>query len=102
MMPQLRAGRLAVHIALILYTLLAVCPILLIVMNSFKSRAAIFGSPLALPLPGQFSLVCYISVLSKSNFPLYFANSIAVTLGSLLLVLLLGAMASWALTEYRV
>ena len=70
-------------------------------MNSFKSRSAIFGAPLSLPTASTFSLGGYVSVLAKANFTLYFANSLIVTVGSLLLVLLFAAMASWALTEYR-
>jgi len=96
-----RAARLAVHAALIIYTLIAVGPILLIIVNSFKSRKAIFGSPLSLPNSETFSLVGFDSVLAKSDFGLYFANSLTVTLVSLALVLFLGAMCAWALTEYR-
>jgi len=92
----------AVHAALVLYALLAVFPVVLVLMNSFKSRTAIFSAPLRPPLPGTFSLIGYDSVFSKANFFLYFANSIIVTVVSLALVLLFGAMASWALTEYRV
>jgi raffinose/stachyose/melibiose transport system permease protein len=96
-----RPGRVAVHAALILYTLLAVGPIALVVMNSFKGRKAIFGSPLSLPDTASFSLVGYKAVLGKAAFGVYFENSLIVTLASLLLVLLLGAMAAWALAEYR-
>src|SRR5690349_11345622 len=98
---SLRPGRIAVHAALILYTLFAIGPIALIVMNSFKARKAIFGSPLSLPDATTFSLIGYDSVLGKSDFGLYFQNSLIVTLVSLFLVLLLGAMAAWALAEYR-
>jgi raffinose/stachyose/melibiose transport system permease protein len=98
---SVRPGRVAVHAALILYTLLAVGPIVLIVMNSFKARKAIFGSPLSLPDAASFSLIGYDSVLGKADFGLYFQNSLIVTLTSLFLVLLLGAMAAWALAEYR-
>ncbi len=100
-MNKQRAARLAVHSALILYTLIAVGPILLIIVNSFKSRKAIFGSPLSLPNLETFSLVGFNSVLAKSDFGLYFVNSLTVTLVSLALVLFLGAMCAWALTEYR-
>jgi raffinose/stachyose/melibiose transport system permease protein len=96
-----RAARLAVHAALILYTCLAVGPILLVLMNSFKSRKAIFGSPLSIPSETSFSLVGYNSVLGKADFGLYFVNSLTVTVASLALVLVLGAMCAWALTEYR-
>jgi raffinose/stachyose/melibiose transport system permease protein len=100
-MNKQRASRLAVHAALILYTLLAIGPVLLVVMNSFKARRAIFGSPLSLPNETSFSLIGYESVLSKADFGLYFVNSLVVTIGSLFFVLLLGAMAAWALSEYR-
>ena len=100
-MNKQRASRLAVHAALILYTLLAVGPIVLVVMNSFKSRKAIFGSPLNLPDSTTFSLIGYDFVLGKADFGVYFANSLIVTVSSLFFVLLLGAMAAWALTEYR-
>jgi raffinose/stachyose/melibiose transport system permease protein len=40
-------------------------------------------------------------VLAQGNFPLYFWNSLVVTVVSLALVLLFGAMAAFALSEYR-
>jgi len=100
-MTRPRASRLAVHGALILYTLLAIGPIVLIVMNSFKARRAIFGNPLSLPIGDAFSLIGYDSVLAKSDFGIYFTNSLTVTVVSLAAVLLFGSMAAWALTEYR-
>ena len=90
-----------VHLLLIAYSCLAVGPILLVVMNSFKKRAAIFGSPLSFPDFTTFSLIGYNKVFSASHVVLYFWNSLVVTLVSMSLVLLLGAMAAWALTEYR-
>ena len=96
-----RISVLGVHAVLLAYTLLAILPILLVVMNSFKTRNAIFGSPLSPPNAETFSLIGYVSVLGKSNALVYLENSLIVTLGSMFLVLLLGAMAAWALTEYR-
>jgi raffinose/stachyose/melibiose transport system permease protein len=96
-----RPGRVAVHAALILYTLIAIGPILLILVNAFKSRRAIFADPLTLPGPETFSLVGFQSVLSKSDVGLYFFNSFSVTLVSIALVVFFGAMAAWALSEYR-
>jgi raffinose/stachyose/melibiose transport system permease protein len=93
--------RLGVHAMLFAYVLLAILPILLVVMNSFKSHDAIFGAPLALPNAETFSLIGYQKVLTKSHALAYLANSIIVTLGSMFLVLLFGAMAAWALTEYK-
>ena len=96
-----RAKSLGVHLVLIAYSALAVGPLLLVVMNSFKARNAIFGAPLAPPDASTFSLVGYEKVFRASNILTYFSNSLIVTLVSMALVLLFGAMAAWALTEYR-
>lgn len=90
-----------IHTALGVYTLISVAPVVLIVMNSFKSRAAIFGHPLIPPTASTFSLIGYQTVLSEGAFIRYFANSSIVTLGSITFVLLFGAMAAFALSEYR-
>ena len=95
-------SRLGVHAVLIAYSLLATLPILLVVMNSFKARNAIFGAPLAPPDSQTFSLIGYTKVLSTAHVVTWFANSLIVTLGSMFFVLLFGAMAAWGLTEYRV
>jgi len=94
-------SRTVVHAALILYTLIACGPILLIIFNSFKARKAIFSSPLSLPNAETFSLIGYETVLAKADFGGYFVNSLITTAGSLFFVLLFGAMAAWALVEYR-
>ncbi len=98
---RINASRIAVHAALIFYTLIATFPIGLVLINSMKSRSAIFGNPLALPTPETFDLVGYSQVLDKAAFGLYFGNSLIVTVVSLALVLITGAMAAWALGEYR-
>ncbi|MFC3209429.1 MAG: carbohydrate ABC transporter permease [Mesorhizobium sp.] len=91
----------AAHAVLIAYTAIALFPVLVIIINSMKSRNAIFKTPLSLPGPQTFDLIGYATVLSQGNFPLYFWNSIVVTVVSLFLVLLFGAMAAFALSEYR-
>jgi raffinose/stachyose/melibiose transport system permease protein len=95
------AGQGLVHLLLAAYTVVALFPILLVVANAFKTRRAIFGSPLALPTPGTFTLAGFQTVANQGNFALYFTNSLVVTLVSLALILLLGAMAAFALAEYR-
>ena len=91
----------AVHGILVLYTALALFPILLVIMNSFKARKAIFGSPLSFPTPTTFSLIGYDKVFSDSSVISYYVNSITVTGGTIFFTLLFGAMAAWALTEYK-
>jgi raffinose/stachyose/melibiose transport system permease protein len=100
-MLKQRAETAGVHLILIAYCLLAIGPIVLVVMNSFKARKAIFGAPLAPPNADTFSLIGYNKVFSASHIGTYFTNSLIVTVVSMALVLLFGAMAAWALTEYR-
>jgi raffinose/stachyose/melibiose transport system permease protein len=95
------ASAIAVHGILALYTALALFPILLVIMNSFKARKAIFGAPLAFPTPSTFSLVGYDKVFGDSKIISYYVNSITVTGGTIFFTLLFGAMAAWALTEYK-
>jgi len=89
------------HIVLSGYTLLCLAPVLLVVMNSVKSRNAIFASPMLPPSPATFDLIGYTTVLGQGTFAWYFVNSLIVTLASIFFVLLFGAMAAYALTEYR-
>ena len=96
-----RPGRIAVHTALILYTILALGPILLILINAFKTRRAIFADPLGFPNGQSFTTIGFDRVFANSDFGLYFLNSLTVTVVSLVLIVLIGAMAAWALTEYR-
>ncbi|MCJ2163225.1 MULTISPECIES: carbohydrate ABC transporter permease [unclassified Pseudodesulfovibrio] len=90
-----------IHAILLAYTVLALWPIFLTIINSFKTRKAIFKDPTGLPGLDTFSLNGFEKVLLRSNFEIYFMNSIIVTVATLVLVLLLGAMAAWALSEYR-
>lgn len=91
----------AAHAILATYTVIALFPVFVILINSFKSRKAIFREPLALPNSDSFSLIGYETVLKQGDFLLYFQNSLIVTIVSLTLVLLFGAMAAFALSEYR-
>ncbi len=95
------ARSIAAHAVLIAYTIIALFPVFVIVINSFKTRKAIFRTPLELPTPENFSLIGYETVLEQGDFLLYFQNSLIVTVVSLTLVLLFGAMAAFALSEYR-
>lgn len=90
-----------VHGILLAYTLLALWPIFLVLINSFKTRKAIFRDPTGLPTLDTFSLIGFDKVLARSSFDLYFANSIIVTVATLAIALLIGAMAAWALSEYK-
>ncbi len=88
------------HLVLLAYTVIALFPIILVIMNSFKSRKAIFNAPLSLPFGEAFSLEGYATVWERAGFPQYFANSLIITVVGITLILLIGAMAAFALSEY--
>lgn len=90
-----------VHIALLIYVLISLFPIFLVLINSLKSRNAIFRNPMQLPSVETFDLIGYYTVLGQGSFATYFQNSFIVTVVSIALVLLFGAMAAFALSEYR-
>ncbi len=103
-MQRVRHNRLNLalaHTALIAYTIIALFPVLVILINSFKTRKAIFREPLALPNADSFTLIGYQTVLKQGDYFQYFQNSFIVTVGSLFFILLFGAMAAFALSEYR-
>jgi raffinose/stachyose/melibiose transport system permease protein len=89
------------HGVLVAACLIVLAPVVLIIVNSLKSRESIFGRPFELPTGNAFDVGGYVLVLTRAHFPLYFLNSIVVTLGSTILVLSIGAMAAHALAEYR-
>lgn len=90
-----------VHLVLISYTVIALFPVFLTLINSVKSRNAIFRNPMQLPSAETFDLVGYATVLGQGDFATYFQNSLIVTVVSIFFVLLFGAMAAFALSEYR-
>jgi len=98
-MSPLRSG--FVHLALAGYTVIALFPVVLTIFNSFKDKNAIFRTPLALPTTETFSLIGYTTVLKQGDFIGYFENSLIVTVVSIFFALLFGAMAAFALSEYR-
>jgi raffinose/stachyose/melibiose transport system permease protein len=93
-------GTVMAQTILLLYAIIALFPIYMIVINSFKAKKDIFGAPFAFPTPATFDLVGYRTVLERANFGTYFMNSLIVTVSALVLALLIGSMAAFALSEY--
>jgi raffinose/stachyose/melibiose transport system permease protein len=91
----------ATHAVLLAYAVVALFPVLLIIINSFKDRLTIFSAPLGLPFGDTFTLDGYATLGSSAHFELYFLNSLLVTTCSLLLILIVSSMAAFALAEYK-
>lgn len=87
------------HIVLIFWTFLVLFPLWTMIINSFKFKFDIYTDPFGLPKKWNFE--SYASVITDGDFFLYFRNSLFVTIGSIFLVLLFGAMASYALVNWK-
>ncbi|WP_382304557.1 carbohydrate ABC transporter permease [Herbiconiux sp. UC225_62] len=90
------------HIALILFVIVAIGPILIVVMNSLKTTPGIFNGPFLPPTAETFNLDGWANVFKRGNFALNYGNSIIVTLVSTALTLVLSTLAAFAITEYKV
>lgn len=88
-----------IQLLLITNTVLVLYPILMMGLSAFKSTPELFRNPFG--LPENWNLANFIKVWERTNFPLYFRNSLIVTSGAVLLILVLGVMAAYALARYR-
>jgi raffinose/stachyose/melibiose transport system permease protein len=94
--------RVVVHVILLLFVALALGPILVVIVNSFKSTPAIFGGPFRLPTADTFSLEGYSHVFVRGNFIINYRNSLIVTVASVALTVACSTLAGFGLVEYRV
>lgn len=88
-----------IQIILIGHTIVVLYPIVVMGLMGFKSTREIFRDPFG--LPDTWNLANFVRIWEQTNFPLYFRNSFIVTGGSVLLILVLGVMASYALARYK-
>ncbi|WP_404401511.1 carbohydrate ABC transporter permease [Pelagibacterium halotolerans] len=87
------------QIILIANTILMLFPVVIMVFSGFKSNMEIFNNPFA--IPDFANLSNYIDVWTQTNFVRYLFNSVFVTGLSLLLILVLGTMAAYAIARYE-
>lgn len=82
-----------------LAALLFIFPAVLILINSFKSDAQITLNPISLPV--AWGLENYINAWKETNFPVVFANTLIITVGSTLGIILVSAMAAYILARTK-
>jgi raffinose/stachyose/melibiose transport system permease protein len=87
------------HIILGLWSLIVIFPLWVMVVNSFKDRLSIYQNPFG--LPQKWNIANYGMVITDGNFLGYFKNSFVVVVVSLILVLIVGSLASYAMANWR-
>ncbi len=92
----------------ILYSVLIIAaaafvfPILVVLINSFKSKLYISSQPFSLPDTASFAgLENYISGLEKTGFLTSFGYSLFITVGSVLAIVLFSSMTAWYITRVK-
>jgi raffinose/stachyose/melibiose transport system permease protein len=87
------------YAVLILHSLFTLVPLVWILSNSFRNTDQILTSIRL--IPEQFDLTNYISVITASNIPKAFYNSVSITFVSLALLMAVVLPASFALSRFR-
>ncbi|MEV4200052.1 carbohydrate ABC transporter permease [Micromonospora globbae] len=87
------------HVALAVWAILVIAPLLWTILASFKSNTEIFlGNPFA--LPKEFSFDSFARAWTEANVGRYFLNSVLVVSLSTAGTMLFGAMAAYVLARY--
>ena len=84
---------------LLVFTFFCLYPLLWLFISSLKTNNELFESPWSLPDSWLFSN--YITAFKMGNIGRYFINSVIVTLTSVTLSVLLGAMAAYGVTRLK-
>ena len=87
---------------LVVLTVIFIFPIILVFMNSFKSRLYVSTVPFALPAGNMFvGLENYINGLTTSGFFLAFLRSVWVSIASVALIILCTSMTAWFIVRVK-
>ncbi|MDD2765107.1 MAG: carbohydrate ABC transporter permease [Opitutaceae bacterium] len=94
-------SRRLILVVLVTYAGWVVFPLLWVAYSSLKSDAAIFGDAFALPAAADLRFDNYGRAWREARFGDYFFNSVLVTTVSVTAIVLLGAMAGYALSRFH-
>jgi raffinose/stachyose/melibiose transport system permease protein len=97
---QIKSKNLVVHLSLLFFAIIAIGPIFIIIINSFKTTEGIFTGPLKLPNSETFTLDGFKRAVAQGNFVRNYANSAIITVGATLLTVICSCLAAYGITEY--
>ena len=90
---------LIVQLSCLVYSLVVLIPVLWSLISSFRSSLAFFTDPFGIPSPWKYQNFVY--AWNQANVAIYFRNSVFVTTVSVTVIILLSAMASFALSRLK-
>lgn len=94
-----RIRKIAFTAVVIFFLLIQLYPIIWVFMASLKNNVELNSKPFALPTAPSFSN--YIRIFREGNIFRYMWNSIKVTGGSLILIMIFSSMVGYALSKFR-
>ncbi|WP_099205696.1 carbohydrate ABC transporter permease [Scatolibacter rhodanostii] len=96
---QKKVGQIFSHILLAVIALSTLAPLVLLVINSFKSNSEIVDSPVALPT--EWSLKYIISATEQINFFKSIWITFAITFISVLLLVMVSSLSAWVMVRSK-
>ncbi|MCM1579634.1 MAG: carbohydrate ABC transporter permease [Ruminococcus sp.] len=94
--PSRRWGNGWAVLLLIILSALFIFPVLVVFLNSFKTKFSIMGSPFELPTAETFAgLDNYITGIKTAGIPAAFTRSAFITAGSVAVLTLFSSMTAW-------
>ena len=103
MIPSKRRGNIFLislrQLLLIAFSILALYPIYYMVVTAFKTREDWLHNQFGFPNPITFQN--FTDALSRGNIPLWFGNSVIVTLASIILSTVVSALAAYSIVRFR-
>jgi ABC-type glycerol-3-phosphate transport system permease component len=100
--PQRRTIRIILtYVICLLALFFFISPMLWMIYTSFRSTDAIFSGKVSTPMR-QFTLQNYKTVLSVTDFPIYFWNSLRIGLSVTVLAMVISIIGAYALSRYPI
>jgi ABC-type glycerol-3-phosphate transport system permease component len=87
------------HIILISFSVVALYPVYYMTVTAFKTRQGWLHDQFGLPIPFTFQNM--IDAINRGNIPLWFGNSLIVTIASLVVSTIVSALAAYALSRFH-
>lgn len=93
------SGRVLQYIALLIAALATLAPVAWMALSSFKTEGEIFNDPLAI-IPQVATLANYEALFSQFHFGIATLNSVAISIGVVVISVAFGGMAAYGFSRY--
>jgi ABC-type glycerol-3-phosphate transport system permease component len=91
------ANQLPHHLSLLVLSFLALLPTYFMLVTSFKDRIEYRSNPFGIPI--QFTLATYTEIIRNENFITWIQNSFILTIASVILSVIVSALAAFAFSR---